>query len=151
MPLPFEPDFTSKDIATDQPFDLPNISDDLQQTLAHLIGYFEAGDVFKLLRADNLGRLHVTFGAVGTGFASHRQVSVALQTVTKILSENLNRRELVVQNVGSVGIRVNFTNAVSASNGFLIEAGTTFTNDVYFGELFAFAQSGSTTLEILEF
>jgi hypothetical protein len=150
MPRPYEPDFTQKDIGVDTPFPIPQIGDNIQQTLAHLIGFFEQENRFKLLRVDNQGRLHITPGAVSTNSWVLSQFSVLFATPTQVLSEDANRREFYLDNEGLYPIRIHSDNTVSVTKGILIPANGGFTMNTYYGNLWVYAINGSCKVTVLD-
>lgn len=150
MVHPQEPDFTQKDIATDIDFPIPDIGDDIQQTLAHLIGLFEQENRFKLLRVDNQGRLHVTPGAVSTNNWVLTQYNVALTTVTQIAWENADRRELYIHNEGLGPTRINNTADVDANVGVLIPPGSAFNIDSYYGDVWCYCAVLANRITVVE-
>lgn len=151
MPVrPHEPDFTQKDIATDQDFPIPDIGDNLAQTLAHLIGFFQQENRFKLLRVDNQGRLHVTPGAVATNNWVLTQFTPLGNNATQIVWENVERRELYIHNEGFYSTRLHRDGTVNANVGLLIPSGGSFHIDTYYGDLWCYCINGGNKLTVVE-
>lgn len=119
------------------------LTEKVQHSLSKLFALYEAGRQYKALRSNSAGELLVSSegGQVSTGTVA--QVAVGT-TATLILASNVNRREVLIENMGINDCYIGFGSGVTTANGFLLPAGTSFSTDKYTGNFYAIRDSATT-------
>ncbi len=84
------------------------------------------------------------------GTAVESSFSVGSSTATQLASANTNRKVLLIQNLGSVGIYLSTLPGVSASAGYLLGAGATFQDTFTNGPWYAIAASSTASVRTIE-
>lgn len=93
------PFFNRDEVTPSERDDNPDVQSLIGRTLARLQGFSNALGVFKFIRSDYNGRLHIT--KAPTDFDNYRFGSVALIVGTVVIAPpNPDRQELWLQNVG---------------------------------------------------
>lgn len=109
------------------------------------------------LAIDSNGYLTITNTSFETTPAAYDTWKVTAQSVTNTASELAstplaNRIKMVIQNLGSVDVYINFSNAVSTSNGLLIAKGFSQEIELDAGaDVWAITASGSADVRIAEY
>lgn len=145
-------DFFPKSELEIEPFDqLSDISDGFQQTLARLLGYDESAGLFKLLRVDADGKLHVTSEVVSSPNGNVSRVNVGT-VATLIIAANVDRREVTIYNPENQSLFIDFDNGVTVANGFEVPSGGSWTTDIYRGDVYGrFSAAPTATVSVMEF
>lgn len=129
---------------------MPDISADIQQTLARILAFYEAGKLFKALRCDASGRLLVSNAEVASSIVYQSAVTVTTAETT-ILPANVNRKSWFLQNTGAFQFYLYFSTGLAVANALIIYPGDTFSNDSYVGTVYGKTGTGSASCRILEF
>lgn len=127
----------------------PNVSSDIQQTLSKVSGFNESNRIWKGLRVDPDGRLYVSSSPTQTNDAVNSAASVTT-TSTLLLSENPDRRQYIIQNLGSSDIYLMFDTIAVAAQGIKIPSDGLFGDDVYQGAISAICLTGTADVRIVE-
>jgi hypothetical protein len=142
-------DFWFIDIELDEPKIEGKLSDDLQDTLARLAGWYDAGKTFKKVNVDSQGRLLVSLNAGQIGNLSTSKPAVAAVAV-KLLDANINRRRWEIRNNGVSDVAWGVDNSVTLANGVTLGVGQLDGDDVYIGALWAISSAAGATLTVIE-
>lgn len=135
-----------------EPYQLQYVMDSvIKHTVSKMLAYYEAGNSFQWLQVNSSGELLVSLeaGQVSSGVISRATVSnVALL----LLASNTSRKNVLIQNVGTEDIYIGFDSGLNTGNGFLLPVGTSWSSDVYIGNLYGI-RSGSVdgSVHIMEF
>ena len=127
----------------------PDVSVDVQQTLARLMIWDEANDIWRPVASDIDGRLIVSMSGVSLNVGINRAVSCAV-AATLLLASNPLRRKFVLYNNGATTMYFGFTNGVTAVNGFPLSAGAVFIEEAYNGDIWGVSPGGAVNMRILE-
>jgi len=112
----------------------PTIGDELIPTLTRLMGWNSEVEQWELIEADKDGRLIVSSGSLRTKSNVSSSVT-ANGTAQNALAESPNRRQYMIQNVGSVSCFLGFGEDATTSEGFRLESGATWIDDVFYGRI----------------
>ena len=150
MPHVTKPGFGYTALAI-EPFEPnPEVSVDVQQTLARLMIWDEGNDIWRPVASDIDGRLVISMAGVSINNAINGALSIGA-AATLIFASNPNRRKFVIMNNGSFLIYVGFSNAVTAVNGFPLSSGATWVEESYSGEVWAISPSGANNIRYMSF
>ena len=128
----------------------PEVSVDIQQTLARLMIWDEANDIWRPVASDIDGRLVISMAGVSVNIAINRAAACGV-AATLLLASNPQRRKFVIYNNAAILIYLGFTNGVTAVNGFPLPAGAAFVEEAYSGEIWGIAPGGPANTRIMEF
>ena len=128
---------------------LPELSDDIQRTLARLLGFHETSAKFKLLLCDTDGRLLVSSSATQASTATN-SVQTVDATGETLLNDNTSRKQYIIQNLGTADIYITFGDTPATATGFKLVPDAVFADDVYTGKVTAITVSGSADVRIVE-
>lgn len=141
--------FGNTDLQLD-PYDKkPTISDNIQQTIARLLGWHAASLTYKTILADTDGRLLVSSSPTQSALATSSQANVLLVSV-QLLAANPNRKQYILENLGANPIFLGFGSNAIAASGFSLPSGGIFADDVWVGAITAIALVGSNDVRIVE-
>ncbi len=150
MPKAITKNLASEDIEYEDFHAQPQVSFDIQKTLARLLAWNEQTERFVRLRADAAGRL-----IVSPGGAEEASFNIDVYTVSnvaqQILSYRTNRQRVRLLNCGSVTIYVGSSASVTNATGWPIAPGEEFIEDLYTGNLYAICYGGSPVLLVLDY
>ena len=71
-------------------------------------------------------------------------------TATEVVAAYRSRKQLSIRNVGTVDVYLGTSNAVTASNGYLLAAGETYDDADTGSAYYAITASGTADLRVLE-
>lgn len=125
------------------------VSDDIQQTLARLVGYDPNAKTFRFIPVDSDGRLLVGSGGIRTNAAVISAVDVLI-TATLLINENLDRNALNIYNNGTDVVYLGFTSSVVIADGFPVEAGANFYTENYTGKIYAISPAITSNVRLME-
>lgn len=131
------------EIQLDPNFTNPDISDNIQQTIARLEGWNEATNKFNLLRSDNVGRLLVSLAPPQAPFVNQTAV-VVVAAEALILPANQNRRLYIIQNQDINPIFISYTAGFVIGRMIEVASGTLWSDDLWNGDVFAHCTAGLT-------
>lgn len=150
MPVIIIPrEFWRTDIEVDEQKIEGKLSDDLLDTLARNVGWYDAGQRWKKINVDSQGRLLVSLNAGQIGNLTISKPAVAAVAV-QLLPANTNRRRWEIRNTGLNDAAWGPTAAVTLANGVTIGAGQFDGDDIYIGDLWAISVGAGTTFEVIE-
>lgn len=113
----------------------PEITDNIQQALSRLMGWYDLDAVWKFIRTDSVGRLLV---ASGSGLASVINVNnfTPGAGTVNVLSANPARLKFEIQNTGASNVFVGFSATLTLANTILLNPGDIYYDDVYSGDVY---------------
>ncbi len=128
---------------------VPEVSDNIQRTLAYLIGYNAQLERYDLAKLDEDGNLIVsTDGSVTQNFSPSR--STVTTSATLIVASRVGRKSLLIKNTGSNGVYVASVTTPTVATGYLIEPNSVLTLTNYSGQLYGITSVGSDVVQIGE-
>jgi hypothetical protein len=121
----------------------PDISEDIQQTLSRLLGWYDFDAVWKFIRTDANGRLLV---ASGSGLASTVNVNnfTPGAAITSVLAANSSRMKFEIQNAGVSNVFVGFGPLLTLANTVLLSPGDVYHDDIYSGDVYCLTFAASS-------
>lgn len=128
----------------------PDISQNVQQTLARLMVWDYTNHQFKLVASDIDGRLIISMSGVQINTAQHGAV-FPVAGAFNIRPANVNRRYLVLYNNTGNILYIGFTAGVTAANGFMFMPGTVYTDNIYTGEYWGIQPLFAGDIRFMEF
>jgi len=128
----------------------PAISEDVQQTLARLMGLDPNNSIFRFLRTDQDGRLLVSATSLQGTSAQQPNVTVTTASIN-LLAANSSRRVFIIQNLGASAIYLGFGITALTTHLQVPANGGVFIDDHFLGAINAIAASGSNDVRIAEF
>lgn len=121
-----------------------------QQALAYLLGWIPTTKAWIPILSDVDGRLLVSTSPTKSNEANRSNPTI--NTVSAlIIAENVDRKLIIVQNTGTVDFHIGFGTAAAGVSDFLVVAGATFIDDVYYGEMNGITALGTASLSVVEF
>lgn len=127
----------------------PDISDNIQQTLARLLGFDANNQIYRALLTDPDGRLYVSTSATQAASAVNSQVTVGVVSVA-LVSQNNSRRSLTIQNLGAAPIYLAYGQAALVATGIQIPSNGIYIEDRYLGAVNAISSAAGNDVRILE-
>lgn len=127
----------------------PVIDEKLGQNLSYLVGYCDTTEQYELVRLDDDGRLLVSSGSVKSNDGNISIVTPSDPSVLA-LSENPERKMFIIQNTGNETVYLGFTDTVDETTGFPLGVNTVWENDVWYGQIYAFALGATAEIVIIE-
>lgn len=127
----------------------PDISEDVQQTLARIILWDDAGQRWRAAECDNIGRLVVS--PAGTSYDTITETWPAINTTAQqIVEPNPVRRWIRITNREYTEVRYGFSSAMSPSGYLILLDGESRELVGYTGPIFIWVQTGTATVKIEE-
>lgn len=126
------------------------LSDDLQDTLSRLFGWYDAGQFWKKVNVDSQGRL-LTSANAGQINAGNISTTVVGLVALKVLSANLLRRTFLIKNDGVTNLFFGFDAAVTAVSGFPLYPGEMYSDDVYVGDIYLISSAANGSVKAIEY
>lgn len=126
-----------------------DVSDDIQQTLDRLLGWYDAGKYWQAVQVDNTGRLLTSPSSVPvtTGTASQKNVTTA---DIEILAANSSRNYWIIKNFGSDVVYVTLGVTALTTTGYPLSPGDQIGDTIYKGSIRGIAASGTQDMRIIE-
>ncbi len=129
---------------------LPNISEEITQTLARLFGWHEEDKTFRAIAVDDEGKLRVTFEQVNVDASVNASVIVT-NVSTEILPSNASRKSFSLVNVGNETVYLGFGQVAAIANGFPIYPAQIISGDEFFGTIYGIRTFANQEIRVLEF
>lgn len=145
-----KPGFGDSDIGMSPYLPFPNLSEDIQQTLARLLGWDYLSFVYRSLIVDSDGRLLVSTSPTKSDSAVNSAVTVDNVGVT-LLANNPLRKSYVIQNLGANIVYVRFGLVPLVATGIAVDTNGVLTDDIYTGIITAITSAGNSDVRITEF
>lgn len=140
--------FSQNELSLD-PYDHnPEITPGVQQSIAMLQAWNETLEMFKLLRADNVGRLLVSLSPPSAPNVQQTNPAVGL-AYGQVLAANLNRRYYLLYHGGTQAAYVTYLAAGVDATSILIPPGATFSDDLWTGAIFMKSATGIATSVVI--
>ena len=141
--------FDNTDALISPHIDLPDVSDDIQQTLARLLGWDSNNQLFRLVTVDSNGAL---FGSIGpqkvtTFVVTAFTVGVA---AVQLFISNGSRKSLLILNNSANAIFIGPTNGVTTATGFPLAPGASYSDDLNNGPIWAISAVAGNNVRTLE-
>lgn len=127
----------------------PDISSDIQSTLARLMGFDPNNEQFNLLLCDSDGRLLISSSASVAASANNAAAVVGIAT-TVLLVANPSRKAAYIYNNGTVTIYTMYGNPATLALGFPIPPAGVFIEDRYLGQINAISTLAGQDVRLVE-
>lgn len=133
-----------------EPYDRsPVISDDIQQSLTRLMGWDDNNNIWRSALVDVEGKLKVSSSATQTDIASNGLAVVGVASIA-LAAANPDRRQIIIQNKGTVAIYIGFGVTPVVGTHFEIPVNGTFADDVFTGIINAIASLAAQNVIVVE-
>lgn len=127
----------------------PEISADIQQTLARLLAWDEVNQTWRQVECDGHGYLKTVPGGNSGRYSTFVQTDVDT-TAVFVLDEHETRLSWLIKNMGSTTIYIGFDSGVLTTTGFPIGPGEAFGDDSYNGDVYAIGDAAGGRVFRLE-
>jgi hypothetical protein len=138
---------TDLEISSYNPY--PEISEDIQQTLARLLAFDILNDRNKSLICDSDGRLYVSTATTPSNVAVNSAAVVGVAT-SQILAANGSRKQVTIQNLGTVAVYISYGTPATLATGYQIPSGGSYIENVYTGAINAISSLAAQDVRIVE-
>lgn len=129
--------------------DMPQISEDITQTLGRLLGWDAINQIWRPILVGSDGSLFAAIGLIRSSTMTHSAFT-ATNVAQVILAANTARESYTIKNNGGVILYIGSTDAVTVGTGFPINPGEAYSDELYTGAVYAIVSAGSTDCRILE-
>lgn len=127
----------------------PEVSDDIQQSLARLLAWDSANGQWRRLAVDPNGNLNIIVAQNKASSGINTAVSVST-TATLLANVNTSRKSIVIYNNGPETVFLGYDTNVSFSTGIPLTSGSAYSDDTYLGSYFGITSSGTSDVRIGE-
>ncbi len=145
-----EEEFAAVDFLADFPRLPIEAEDKFWQVLSYGLFWHEASNRWKRPLCDVDGRLLVSTSPTKSNECVQSKPAPTNVSST-VLSSNSSRKQMIIQNTGSVAVYLKFDDSAATTNDFKLDVGATLIDDVYYGEVRAITASGTGELRVAEY
>ena len=127
----------------------PDVTQEIQSTLSRLLGFDISAEAWRDLLVDSDGRLLVS--TAPTISSSINQFATTVGLVSGILiAENVNRKSILIQNLGTVPIYIEYDASASLVGGIRIPVDGSYFENAYIGQISAISTVAAQDVRVLE-
>lgn len=145
-----EEDFAAVDFLADFPREPIEADDKFWQVLPFTLGFHQESARWKRILVDTDGRQLVSTSPTKSNTCTQSIPSVTTTSST-VLSQSSDRKQMILQNTGTVPIYLKFGASAATVNDFELLPDAVLIDDVYYGEVRAITASGTGELRISEY
>lgn len=127
----------------------PDVSDEITQALARMMGWDYVNELWRRFRVDATGAISVVTAPSTSAQLENASITVA-GAADLLVAANANRRSIRLFNQGPDPIVIDDTAGVSVASGYPLPSGGEWFSDTYKGDIFALINGVTATVKTME-
>lgn len=128
--------------------DNPEVTDELTQTIARIVGYDTGNKLYRFLRCDNEGDLIVSSSSFVSNLGYVDKINVPTSS-TEIAPTNYNRKQINIRNNGANNLYIAFNSDATVADGYLLKPDEVWESDHFTGQVTAISDGGTNDVRVL--